>query len=110
MGTSFADGPLRRQCRRFQHRVPQALLSNLAHADIDLEQPFTLFWVSSIISNIVGNNPAMIMLVPYLHSNGHAQYGAALSLGTHFSSNGVRQPFRHHNGRAGQGLWLHHFL
>jgi len=67
--------------------LPQTLLSHLAHAGIDLQQPFTLFWVSSIVSNIVGNNPAVIMLVPYLHSSGDALYGAALSLGTHFSSN-----------------------
>ncbi|WP_127752985.1 SLC13 family permease [Devosia sp. 1566] len=67
--------------------LPQRLLAQLAHGGIDLDQPFTLFWVSSIVSNIVGNNPAVMMLVPYLHSEGNAQYGAALSLGTHFSSN-----------------------
>jgi Na+/H+ antiporter NhaD/arsenite permease-like protein len=67
--------------------LPQSLLSELARQGIDLNQPFVLFLVSSVISNIVGNNPAVMMLVPYLHSQGDSQYGAALSMGTHFSSN-----------------------
>ena len=67
--------------------LPQTLLAHFAQSGIDLDKPFVLFLVSSVISNIVGNNPAVMMLVPYLHSEGDAQYGAALSLGTHFSSN-----------------------
>jgi len=68
--------------------LPQVLLTRLADTGIDLNKPWTLFLVSSVVSNIVGNNPAVIMLVPYLHAEGNANdLGAALSLGTHFSSN-----------------------
>lgn len=59
------------------------MLAQLAQHGIDLDRPFVLF----LVSNIVRNNPAVMMLVPYLHSQGDAHYGAALSLGTHFSSN-----------------------
>ena len=68
--------------------LPQVLLTRLADTGIDLNKPWTLFLVSSVVSNIVGNNPAVIMLVPYLHAEGNANdLGAALSPGTHFSSN-----------------------
>ncbi len=68
--------------------LPQRLLVHLAETGVDLNKPGVLFLVSSVISNIVGNNPAVIMLVPYLHAEGSAvDLGAALSLGTHFSSN-----------------------
>ena len=68
--------------------LPQRLLTHLAGDGIDLNNPGMLFLVSAVVSNIVGNNPAVIMLVPYLNAEGNADYlGAALSLGTHFSSN-----------------------
>ena len=68
--------------------LPQILFRHLAATGIDLTQPLTLFFVSGVLSNIVGNNPAVMLLVPYLHSDGSADaLGAALSLGTHFSSN-----------------------
>lgn len=68
--------------------LPQHLVTGLAAEGIDLNNPPILFLISSVISDLVGNNPAVMMLVPYLHSEGDANYlGAALSLGTHFSSN-----------------------
>lgn len=68
--------------------LPQDLLTRLAASGIDLGKPFVLFLVSGVVSNIVGNNPAVMMLVPYLHADADADMlGAALSLGTHFSSN-----------------------
>ncbi|MCP6237347.1 transporter, partial [Klebsiella pneumoniae] len=46
--------------------------------------------VVSVLSNVVGNNPAVMLLVPYLGSAGdHDALGAALALGTGFSSNMV---------------------
>ena len=63
-------------------------MTYLAAEGINLNNPTALFLISSVVSDLVGNNPAVMMLVPYLHVGGDANYlGAALSLGTHFSSN-----------------------
>jgi len=68
--------------------LPQQLVTDLARDGIDLNDPAVLFLISSVVSDLVGNNPAVMMLVPYLHVGSDANYlGAALSLGTHFSSN-----------------------
>ena len=68
--------------------LPQRLLADLAADAINLNEPAMLFLISGVVSDVVGNNPAVMMLVPYLHAEGNANYlGAALSLGTHFSSN-----------------------
>lgn len=69
--------------------LPQHLVTYLAAEGINLNNPTALFLISSVVSDLVGNNPAVMMLVPYLHvGGGNANYlGAALSLGTHFSSN-----------------------
>lgn len=68
--------------------LPQIVLGHLTASGIDLGQPLPLFFVSSLLSNLVGNNPAVILLVPYLHADSDPNaLGAALSLGTHFSSN-----------------------
>jgi Na+/H+ antiporter NhaD/arsenite permease-like protein len=68
--------------------LPQRLLADLRGAGFDLHQPLWLFLVVSALSNIVGNNPAVMLLVPYLGSAGDPEaLGAALALGTGFSSN-----------------------
>jgi Na+/H+ antiporter NhaD/arsenite permease-like protein len=68
--------------------LPQRLLAELSGAGFDLHQPLWLFLVVSALSNIVGNNPAVMLLVPYLGSAGDPEaLGAALALGTGFSSN-----------------------
>lgn len=68
--------------------IPQALLGRLTASGVDLGQPLSLYFISAVLSNLVGNNPAVILLVPYLSADGDADaLGAALSLGTHFSSN-----------------------
>ena len=68
--------------------LPQHLLADLRAAGIDLNHPLSLFFSSAVLSNIVGNNPAVMLLVPYLEPGGHgAALGAALALGTGFSSN-----------------------
>ncbi|MFT0860918.1 SLC13 family permease [Ancylobacter sp. G4_0304] len=68
--------------------LPQALLADFRTAGFDLTQPLTLFLVGGTLSNIVGNNPAVMLLVPFLDAAGdHAALGAALALGTGFSSN-----------------------
>jgi Na+/H+ antiporter NhaD/arsenite permease-like protein len=68
--------------------LPQRLLADLRGAGFDLHQPLWLFLVVSVLSNIVGNNPAVMLLVPYLGTGGDPEaLGAALALGTGFSSN-----------------------
>ena len=68
--------------------LPQHLLAELRTAGFDLQQPLWLFLVASVLSNIVGNNPAVMLLVPSLHASGGIDaMGAALALGTGFSSN-----------------------
>lgn len=68
--------------------LPQRLLGDLAAAGFDLQAPLTLYAVIAALSNIIGNNPAVMLLMPYLGGTGeHAALGAALALGTGFSSN-----------------------
>jgi Na+/H+ antiporter NhaD/arsenite permease-like protein len=68
--------------------VPQRLLANMRATGVDLHQPLPLFLVISVLSNVVGNNPAVMLLAPYLGTGGDADaLGAALALGTGFSSN-----------------------
>jgi Na+/H+ antiporter NhaD/arsenite permease-like protein len=68
--------------------LPQHLLADLQATGLDLNQPLWLFLVISALSNIVGNNPAVMLLVPYLDAGGSRDaLGAALALGTGFASN-----------------------
>src|SRR5262249_32284104 len=68
--------------------VPDRVLAALHGAGLDLNHPLTLFLVTSGLSNIVGNNPAVMLLVPVLHPGADRDaLGAALALGTGFSSN-----------------------
>lgn len=68
--------------------LPQDLLNDLRGAGVDLDDPLSLFLVSGALSNIVGNNPAVMLLVPFLTPGAKADaLGAALALGTGFSSN-----------------------
>ncbi|MFG1400502.1 ArsB/NhaD family transporter [Xanthobacter sediminis] len=71
--------------------LPQTLLDGMREAGVNLNNPLSLFLVSGVLSNIVGNNPAVMLLVPFLDAGGSAAradaLGAALALGTGFSSN-----------------------
>ncbi len=68
--------------------LPQTLLADLKHIGLNLNDPISLFFSSAILSNIVGNNPAVMLLTPYLHTGAESDIlGAALVLGTGFSSN-----------------------
>ncbi|MCB1375861.1 MAG: hypothetical protein KDJ78_17080 [Rhodobacteraceae bacterium] len=68
--------------------LPQQVLAGLRGAGIDLHEPLPLLLVVSALSNVVGNNPAVMLLVPFLHAGGDPEaLGAALALGTGFSSN-----------------------
>ena len=68
--------------------LPQRLLADLRGLGFDLDQPLALYAVVSVLSNVIGNNPAVMLLVPYLGTGGDRDaLGAALALGTGFSSN-----------------------
>lgn len=68
--------------------IPQELLADLKSLGLNLNEPLSLFFSSAVLSNIVGNNPAVMLLTPYLHADGNAAaLGASLVLGTGFSSN-----------------------
>jgi Na+/H+ antiporter NhaD/arsenite permease-like protein len=70
-----------------QSGLPEALLADLHAEGVDLRHPLWLFAASSALSNIVGNNPAVMLLVPYVAGAAPNAAGAALALGTGFSSN-----------------------
>ncbi|OTG82474.1 transporter [Acinetobacter sp. ANC 4558] len=70
--------------------LPQALLGDLKDMGLNLNEPLSLFITSAALSNIVGNNPTVMLLVPYLDAGANANaLCAALALGTGFSSNMV---------------------
>ncbi|WKU20590.1 anion permease [Advenella alkanexedens] len=70
--------------------LPQTLLADLKHLGMDLNDPLSLYAVGAALSNIVGNNPTVMLLVPYLDAGADANaLCAALALGTGFSSNMV---------------------
>jgi Na+/H+ antiporter NhaD/arsenite permease-like protein len=71
-----------------QTGLPQHVIHVLQGAGVDFSNPSILFLVCSALSNTVGNNPAVMLLTPFLpHSTDHTAIGAALALGTGFSSN-----------------------
>lgn len=70
--------------------LPQTVLTDLSHMGLNLNQPLSLFFTSAALSNIVGNNPTVMLLVPYLQAGVDAdKLCAAIALGTGFSSNMV---------------------
>ncbi len=68
--------------------LPQTLIAELRAAGVELSDPATVYGTVAVLSNIVGNNPAVMLLAPFLpHGGDAASLGAALALGTGFSSN-----------------------
>lgn len=68
--------------------LPQDLLNAMRSLGLDLDDPLSLYLVGGALSNIVGNNPAVMLLIPFLTPGSDAEaLGAALALGTGFSSN-----------------------
>ncbi|ELX8379563.1 SLC13 family permease [Providencia vermicola] len=68
--------------------LPQQMLNDLRSNGVELNNPIVLFLVTGVLSTIVGNNPAVMLLVPFLSTSGNADsLGAALVLGSGFSSN-----------------------
>lgn len=68
--------------------LPQQMLNDLRSNGVELNSPIVLFLVTGVLSTIVGNNPAVMLLVPFLSPDGNTDsLGAALVLGSGFSSN-----------------------
>ncbi|HHR5839586.1 TPA: SLC13 family permease [Providencia alcalifaciens] len=68
--------------------LPQQMLNDLRAHGVELNNPLILFLVTGVLSTIVGNNPSVMLLVPFLTPDGNADaLGAALVLGSGFSSN-----------------------
>lgn len=68
--------------------LPQNILYHLHKGGVDLNDSISLFFTSATLSNIIGNNPTVMLLVPFLNPGTHANaMGAALALGTGFFSN-----------------------
>lgn len=70
--------------------LPQQLLAGLRDVGLDLNHPVAMLIVMSVLSNIVGNNPAVMLVEPFIRNAAHPEaVGAAIALGTGFSSNAV---------------------
>ncbi|BDG73504.1 SLC13 family permease [Roseomonas fluvialis] len=70
--------------------VPQQLLESLRGYGLDLHDPLSLLLVMAVLSNIVGNNPAVMLVAPFVAGADQAEaLGAAIALGTGFSSNAI---------------------
>ncbi|MGV2981776.1 SLC13 family permease [Camelimonas sp. ID_303_24] len=68
--------------------LPQQLLHDLRDIGVDLNNPVTLCLVGGLLSNVIGNNPTVMLLTPFLQSGADAEaLGAALAVGTGFFSN-----------------------
>ncbi|WP_299131444.1 SLC13 family permease [uncultured Amaricoccus sp.] len=69
--------------------LPQEMIAALRDHGVDLAHPMTSFLTMGVLSDIVGNNPAALLLTPYLPRTDPELTGAALALGSGFSSNVV---------------------
>lgn len=67
--------------------LPQRILSDVARAGIDFQHPLVLYVTIGVLSDIVGNNPAALLLTPYIKGDNPELSGAAMALGTAFASN-----------------------
>lgn len=63
---------------------PAAAVAVLSGWGIDLEVPFSLYWVSALLSNIVSNVPAVMLLLPYAKS---PDAGPSLALASTLAGN-----------------------
>lgn len=67
-----------------QTRYPAIAVTWLQSGGVDLGSPFSLYWVSAILSNVVSNVPAVMLLLPF--ASGHAE-GSALALASTLAGN-----------------------
>ncbi len=67
--------------------LPQRVLTELQGLGLDLQNPLALFLMIGALSDIVGNNPAALLVVPYVQADNGELAGVAMALGTGFASN-----------------------
>lgn len=67
--------------------LPQQAMRHLQEWGVDLQHPLTLLVTIGVLSDIVGNNPAVLLVVPYVQSANPELAGAAMALGTGLASN-----------------------
>jgi Na+/H+ antiporter NhaD/arsenite permease-like protein len=68
--------------------IPQTLLEQMRGFGLDLHDAPSLLIVMAVLSNVVGNNPAVMLIAPFLHGVASPDAtAAAIALGTGFSSN-----------------------
>lgn len=70
--------------------LPEHLLAYLRGFGLDLQSPLPMLAVMAVISNIVGNNPAVMLVTPFIGGTSQPEaLGAAIALGTGLSSSAV---------------------
>lgn len=70
--------------------LPERIMASLGEIGLNLPDPPSMLVIMAALSNIVGNNPAVMLVVPFIHDTPQPEaLGAAIALGTGFSSSAV---------------------
>ena len=70
--------------------IPAKLLTHLRDVGLNLHDPMLMLALMTVISNIVGNNPAVMLVSPYIDGGAHPEtLAAAIAFGTGFSANAL---------------------
>lgn len=70
--------------------LPEHTLARLCDSGLDLHDPPSMLLIMAVLSNIVGNNPAVMLVAPFISGSHEPEaLGAAIVLGTGFSSSAV---------------------
>ena len=70
--------------------LPEHMIAQLRMSGFDLHSPMHMLAAMSVLSNIVGSNPAVMLAAPFLKGAAHPEVlGAAIVLGAGFSSAAV---------------------
>lgn len=67
--------------------MPREWIEALRGWGVDLSHPMVVYGVMAVLSDLVGNNPAALLVTPYVTGGEPELTGAALALGSAFSSN-----------------------
>ncbi|MBS7544041.1 SLC13 family permease [Ancylobacter oerskovii] len=70
--------------------LPEQVLAGLRTIGLNLHDPPSMLIIMAVLSNIVGNNPAVMLVAPFIGGTHQPEaLGAAIALGTGFSSSAV---------------------
>ncbi len=70
--------------------VPAQVLAAMRSIGLDLQDPLSMLLVMAVISNLIGNNPSVMLAIPFVQGAPQPEaLAAALVLGTGLSSNAV---------------------